>query len=210
MAKRWKPADVTYLKRYAKNRRLAELAERFKTDSDTVEEKLTELGLAAHDMVVPVNLADDEQVKLFEKAVKAAHGKKWREAAKMFEQVRRETDLPALAQSARRYLAVCEQSLGAGRGGDDDPYLEAVFLRNRGELDEALDLSTRGGRAGKDERFAYLAGAILALQGEHQRAADHLAKAIDMNPRNRVAAIHDEDYDSLRDDPDHSSLFATG
>ncbi|MFQ5524767.1 MAG: hypothetical protein ACE5GX_00765 [Thermoanaerobaculia bacterium] len=208
MAKRWKSGDLTYLKRYAKKRRLAELAERFKTDADTVEAKLTELGLTAHDMVVAPNLADDPNVKLFEKAVKATYQKKWREAAKMLEQVRKATDLPSLGQSARRYLAVCEHNLAKKGQGADDPYLEAVFLRNRGELDQALDICMRGGRSAKDERFAYLAAAIHALQGDDEKAADFLTKAIDANARNRVVAAHDEDFDSLRSDPDHASLFA--
>lgn len=207
MAKRWKPADLTYLKRYAKKRRLSELAERFKTDSETVEAKLTELGLAAHDMVVAPNLADDPNVKLFERAVKATYQKKWREAAKMLEQIRKETDLPSLGQSARRFLAVCDENLST-ESGPDDPYLEAVFLRNRGELDEAIQICTRGGRSAKDERFAYLAAAIHSLQGDGEKAAELLARAIEMNDRNRVMAAHDEDFDSLRSDPDHSSLFA--
>ena len=61
MAKRWKPEDITYLKRYASKRRLAQLAERYKTDPETVEAKLIELGLAAHDMVVAPNLASDNR-----------------------------------------------------------------------------------------------------------------------------------------------------
>ena len=208
MAKRWKPTDVTYMKRYAKKRRLAELAERFKTDTATVEAKLKELGLAAHDMVVAPNLADDPNVQLFERAVQAANHKKWREAAKMFEQVRAETDLPALAQRARRYLAVCADNAGGGGDTASDPYLEAVVLRNQGRFEEALALCTRGGRSGKDDRFAYLAAAIHARQGEYQKAGDLLSKAIEANPRNRVVATHDEDFDSLRRSPEHSSLFA--
>ncbi len=208
MAKRWKKANVTYLKRYAKKRRLAELAERFKTDEKTVEAKLTELGIAARDMVVPVNLADDPHVQLFERAVKATYRKEWSAAAKALDQVRKETDLPSLAQSARRYLAVCEENLGSKGRSVDDPYLEAVFLHNRGRLDDALELATRGGRAAKDDRFAYLAAAICALQGEHDKAGELLSKAIEANPRNRVVASHDEDFESLRSDPEHSSLFA--
>ena len=82
MAKRWKPAEITYMKRYAPKRQLSDLAERFKTDSGTVEAKLTELGLAARDMVVAPNLADDPNVRLFERAVKATYQKKWRERSR--------------------------------------------------------------------------------------------------------------------------------
>lgn len=207
MAKRWKSTEITYMKRYAPKRQLSELAERFKTDSETVEAKLTALGLAARDMVVAPNLADDPKVQLFERAVKATYKKKWREAAKMLEQVRRETDLPSLAEQARRFLSVCEERLATDQPAVD-PFLEAVFLRNRGELDQALQVCLRSGRASKDERFAYLAAAIHAAQGDHAKAGEFLGKAIEADSRNRVVATRDEDFDSLRRDPDFSSLFA--
>lgn len=206
MGKRWKPAELTYMKRYAAKRQLSELAERFKTETDEVEAKLTEMGLAARDMVVAPNLADDPNVRLFEKAVKATYGKKWREAARLLEQVRRETDLPSLAEQARRYLSVCEERLTTSRPAAD-PFLEAVFLRNRGELDGALKVCQAGGRASKDERFAYLAAAIHALQGNHAQAGELLGKAIEADSRNRVVATRDEDFESLRSDPDFSALF---
>lgn len=207
MVKRWKSADITYMKRYAPKRQLSELAERFGTDSETVEAKLAELGVAARGMVVARSLADDPNVQLFERAVKATYQKKWREAAKMLEKVRRQTDLSSLAEQARRFLMVCEQRL-ATKEPAADPFLEAVFLRNRGELDRALQVCLRGRRASKDERFAYLAAAIHAVQGDHAKAAKLLSKAIEADSRNRVVATRDDDFDSLRRDPDFSSLFA--
>ncbi len=206
MAKRWKPAEITYLKRYASKRQLSELAERFKTDSKTVEAKLAEVGVAARDMVAARSFADDPNVQLFERAVKATYQKKWREAAKMLEQVRRRTDLSSLAEQAHRFLMVCEDRLTT-KGPKADPFLEAVFLRNRGELDRALQVCLRSGRASKDQRFAYLAAAIHAAQGDHAKAAKFLGKAIEADSRNRVVATRDEDFDSLRSDPDFSSLF---
>ncbi len=46
MAKRWKPQEITYLKRYAKVRLLKELAERFKTTPEEVlkQLKIQQLG----------------------------------------------------------------------------------------------------------------------------------------------------------------------
>lgn len=206
MAKRWKPAEITYMRRYAPKRQLSELAERFKTDSETVAAKLTKMGVTARDMVVTRSFADDPNVQLFERAVKATYQKKWREAAKMLERVRRQTDLSSLAEQASRFLMVCEERLTTKKP-TADPFLEAVFLRNRGELDRALQVCLRRGRASKDERFAYLAAAIHAVQGDHAKAAEFLGKAIETDSRNRVVAARDEDFDSLRRDPDFSSLF---
>ena len=49
MAKRWKPQEVTYLKRYAKVRLLSELTERFRAQPEEVVEKLKVLQLASKD-----------------------------------------------------------------------------------------------------------------------------------------------------------------
>lgn len=208
MARRWKKEELAYLKRYARRRLISELAERFRTDSETIRTKLSELGVAARDSGGAAGLAHDPSIKLFEKAVRACHNEKWREAAKMLEEVLAKTDLVELGQSARRYLDVCEEHLDNNRSGSEDPYLEAVYERNLGNLDAALDLCLHGDRAGTDERFTYLAAAIYSLKSEPVKARGLLGKAIEMNPRNRVAALHDPDFDSLRADPEHAALFS--
>ena len=88
-----------------------------------------------------------------------------------------------------------------------DPFLRAVYERNRGNLEEALALCTAGGRHGKDDRFAYLAAAIHALRGESVDAARLLSAAIELDPKNRIHAYHDADFEELRSDEEYSSLF---
>lgn len=206
MAKRWKKEDETYLKRYAKTRKLAELESRFKTDRETVLAKLGEMGLAAKDSVEPIKIENDPVVKVLEKGVRALHRKQWQPALDAFEQVIEESDFSQLTQAARRYAELARQNLTPAKT-PSDPFLQAVMARNRGDLDEALDLSTRAGRTGKDERFAYLAAGIYAIQGELDKAAEILNGAIEMNPKNRVHAFHDPDFDNLRRSQDHASLF---
>ncbi|MGB5296832.1 MAG: hypothetical protein WBP34_17970, partial [Thermoanaerobaculia bacterium] len=82
MAKRWKKQEVTYLKRYAEKKHVAELAERFRTNNDEVSRKLTELGLEAKDSASIRALPPDPQLGIFEKGLKALHQSKWREASK--------------------------------------------------------------------------------------------------------------------------------
>ncbi len=209
MAKRWKKEDETYLKRYAKTKLLAELEERFKTDRRTVLAKLGELGLTAKDSVEPIKIQNDPLVKVLEKGVRALHRKQWKPALDAFEQVEREADFAQLAQTARRYAAVARRSLEP-EAAPKDAFLQAVLARNRGDLDEALDLSTRAGRTGKDERFAYLAAGIYAVQGDLDKAASTLSGAIEMNPKNRVHAFHDPDFDDLKRNQEYASLFDSG
>lgn len=207
MAKRWKKEDLTYLKRYAKKKNIADLAKRFRTDEESVEAKLKELGLVAKDSVedVPDPLLED-----FAEGVRATQEKHFKEAVKHLEKVVAESDNPQLVDRARQYLAAAEERQGArGKESEDgDPYLSAVFEKNRGNLEEALAICTRGGRQSKDERFAYLAASIHALREEADPALKFLALAIEMNASNRIHAHYDPDFDPLRDSEEFQRLLA--
>ncbi len=207
MAKRWKKEEETYLKRYAKIKRLEELAERFKTDSETVAEKLEQMALEAKDTITPMRIENDPLVKVFESGLKAIQKGDYRQAAKQLQRVVDETDFPQLAQRARGFLLLAEQKASKGPSGPEDPFLHAVYERNRGNLEEALEICRRGGREGKDERFAYLAASLHALQGDHEAAAHSLRAAIEMNPKNRVYAFHDSDFGELRGSEEYAGLF---
>lgn len=207
MAKKWKSQEITYLKRYASIRTTAELAERFGAAPDEVTDKLIELGLAAKDSVAPQRLEHDPLMEVLMRGTKALHGKKWKEARKHFEQVLAETDQVELKQVAERYLRICDEQLEPGEQEAEDPFMQAVYERNRGNLEAALDLCSRGGRQGKDERFAYLAAAVYSLQGENERAAQLLGTAIEMDPKNRIHALYDADFEGLRDDQEYAHIF---
>jgi tetratricopeptide (TPR) repeat protein len=209
MAKRWKKEDVSYLKRYAKKKKLDELAERFKTDRKTVEQKLDELNLLALDSPPKPQTVDPVLLEIYERGLIAFHQKKWKAAEELFARVLDETDQVEFANRARRYVEMCHQQLEAATSAprDTDPFLMAVYERNRGNLEAALDLCGRAGRQSKDERFAYLAAALLAVMGEEDKAAKMLVQAIELNPKNRVHAYHDSDFESLRASSSHKQLF---
>lgn len=207
MAKRWKKQEITYLKRYADRRRLEELAERFHTDTTSVREKLEELGLEAKDWGGPP-LADepDPMLKVLEKALTAMYRQKWEQAAKSLQRVADQAEDASLAARAREYLRACEQNLKSSKSRIRDPYLRAVFERNAGHLDKALEISTHSSHA-RDDRFLYLAGAVSSLQGELGEAAKYLRKAIKKEPRHRVHALHDSDFEALRESGEFDELF---
>ena len=87
MSKRWKKEELTYLKRYARDRHVAELAQRFRTDSATVLLKLKELDLEALDSVEPAPLEGSRQLALFERALKTLHAGRFAQAADGFRKV---------------------------------------------------------------------------------------------------------------------------
>ncbi|MCZ6506692.1 MAG: hypothetical protein O7A98_05375 [Acidobacteria bacterium] len=209
MAKRWKKEELTYLKRYAKDRRVADLARRFKTDAAAVQLKLRELDLEAVDSVEPAPLEGSHQLGLFERALRALHSSKWSQAADGFQRVVREGDQPDLINRARRYLAIAEERLeGDHEVEADDPYLQAVYERNKGNFDAALTIARAGGRRSKDARFAYLVASIHVARGELDAAANYLRTAIDLEPMSRVHALNDADFADLRAAAEHADLFS--
>lgn len=205
--KQWKSSDVDYLKRYGVTKTPEELAQRFDVDIDTVRTKLRELGIEQKTRLVSA-IRLDPALEGYEKAVETVHKGKWKEAAKLFEKVLEETDQPELAERARQYLALCHNRTDeTPDDAADDPYLRAVFLKNRGQLDEALKLATTGGRNDSDERFAYLAASIHALQEDDEKARKALEKAIELDPAHRVHAYHDPDFAQIRQDEQLADLF---
>jgi tetratricopeptide (TPR) repeat protein len=209
MAKRWKKEEFTYLKRYAKERHVAALAERFKTDAATVLLKLKELDLEALDSVEPAPLEGSHQLAVFERALRALHASKWEQAAQGFEKVIAEGDQHDLINRAKRYLAIARGRLeGPLEVEADDPYLQAVYERNRGNFDAALSIASAGGRRAKDPRFAYLVASIHVARGELDEAAQYLETAIELDPMSRVHAVNDAEFAVLRAESDYADLFA--
>jgi tetratricopeptide (TPR) repeat protein len=153
----------------------------------------------------------DPTVELYESGIRAMYAQRWSEAAKLFRRVVSDDDGAEvdLQERALQQLHVCEDKLSTARAKreDEDPFLLAVVHKNSGEYEEALALCSRGGRQSKDERFAYLVASIHALRGEGEQAGRFLELAIGLNPKNRVHAFHDPDFQSLRESGALERLF---
>jgi len=154
----------------------------------------------------------DPAIDALTKGLAALQSKDWPRAAELLEKAVAMADRPELRERARQFLAACLQKMQVeegkpAKGRDVDPYLQAVYEKNRGNLREALEICRRGGREQKDERFAYLAASIHALENRTEEAAQALAKAAELNPKNRIHAFHDSDFAELRKNRDYRSLF---
>lgn len=202
MAKRWQKSEITYLKRYGTSKSVEDLARRFRTDAAAVRAKLKELGLAPRGGEGESPIQADPGFKVFEEGLAALYKGQWEKARQLFQKAVAAAEAPELAGRARQLLAASERRLAeaAEAAGDDstDPFLKAVFEKNRGNLDVAQEICNRGGRAKKDERFAYLLASILALEGRYDEASEALALAIEFNPENRIHAYYDPDFAQLR------------
>src|SRR5687768_3381167 len=123
--------------------------------------------------------AIDPALDAFTKALDAFHKKDWAKAAKLLESVLAESDRPGLSARARQYLAASRQKLDKAKEEEGDPYLRAVFEKNRGDAAAALEICRQGGRDQKDESFAYLAASIHAAEGRTEEAVQALSRAIE-------------------------------
>lgn len=153
---------------------------------------------------------DDPALDALTKGLAALQRQDWPKAADLLQKAVELADRPELRERARQFLAASRQRAQAEDAKPAkgvDPYLQAVYEKNRGNFREALEICRRGGREQKDERFAYLAASIYALENRAEEAAQALAKAVEMNPKNRIHAFHDSDFTELRKNRDYRSLF---
>lgn len=208
--KDWSTKEISYLKRYAGTKRLAELAQRAEVEEAEVQAKLDELGLAAKDSPPKSRLGDEPLLATYEEGIQALYKGERKKAETLFAKVVEECDQPELSERARQLLAAARQGKGDGVPESDDDFLLAVYEKNRGRYDRSLEIAKRGGRTGKDERFAYLEASIHALEERLDEAAEALARAIEMNEKNRVHAYHDPDFAELKTAGEHAELFRAG
>jgi tetratricopeptide (TPR) repeat protein len=209
MSHTFSKSDLEYLKRYGGQKSPEDLAQRFDTDAATVLAKLRELGLAPRETASQRHR--DPALGTFEDAMKALYERRFDQAAELFEKVVAETDQMDLAARARQHLAACRSRLVQGDGATDgDPFLRAVLLKNHGRLKEALEIAeTHAHRDQQDDRYIYLAASVHALAARPQEAREALARAIQLNPKNRVYAFHDPDFAAVREDEAFSQIFET-
>lgn len=149
--------------------------------------------------------AADAALKKLEAGIELFHGDRVAEARTEFEAVIAAGAVSRLTSRARDYLTACGRAEAAKDGKGNDAFIEAVMARNDGDLEGALKICTAGSRT-RDGRFVYLASCIRALLGESAPALDSLAKAVELDPTNRVRAFHDTDFDSLNEDERFLSL----
>ncbi|MEA2599649.1 MAG: hypothetical protein QOF89_641 [Acidobacteriota bacterium] len=154
----------------------------------------------------------DPALEAFGQGLSALQAGDWKKAVEHLERAVETADRTDLRDRAQQFLNAARQKAGAGdgkaaRSPEADPYLEAVYERNRGNLKAALDIAQKGGRDEKDERFAYLAASIHAVENRLDEAAQALATAVELNPKNRIHAFHDSDFAELRKNRDQRHLF---
>ena len=192
MSKRWLKVEIAFLQKHARDKSLAQLAERLRTDPATVSAKLEELRGGGAKAAAVIDSVDH-----YKDGMAALYAGEWERAATLLEGVTSE-GYGELAARAAQFAAVARQRM-AETEPEEDPYVRAVYEKNRGRYGDALALCTADGRCESDSRFAYLAAVLHTIEGDLERGQQHLDRAIALDPHNRAHALHDPDLRPLRE-----------
>jgi tetratricopeptide (TPR) repeat protein len=191
MSKRWQKVEIAYLKKHAGDKALAHLAGRFHTDEATVAAKLEELADGGSAKAAAVT----DAVVHYQQGLEALYAGQWERAATLLETVAGD-NAGELSARAGQFAAVARQRLA--EAPPEDPWLRAVYEKNRGRFAEAMAMCRDDGRCESDGRFAYMAAVLHTLQGDLESGRAHLERAVVLDPHNRAHALHDPDLRPLR------------
>jgi tetratricopeptide (TPR) repeat protein len=118
---------------------------------------------------------------------------------------------PEIRDRAALHLAACRrqtQHVELRFATVEERYDFAVLLLNDGNYEDAREhleiiLSER-----EDADFAHYGFAVLnSVTGQAEECLQHLARAIDLNPLNRLQARRDTDFTDMADDPRFTELL---
>jgi tetratricopeptide (TPR) repeat protein len=155
--------------------------------------------------------AKQQQLKLYEEALKHFQQQKFHRAQQVLERVL-EGPSKELGDRARVHLRICEQRISRlpapTAKSAEDHYTQGVTLMNLGRWDEAREHLDRAHKAApKADHIVYAMAALDCLTGEADSAMQNLKIAIQLRPENRYHARNDEDFAFLQEDPRFTELL---
>jgi tetratricopeptide (TPR) repeat protein len=147
---------------------------------------------------------------LYEQALTLLQSGKYAEAQEAFNAML--ADSPAdLAASIRMYINACVQQIGKGKTtfhSHEERYDYAISLLNNGHYDDAREHFKTILAENPNADYAFYGLAVLAsMTGESHTCLEHLTEAIRQNPRNRLQARSDSDFQDMADDPRFTELL---
>jgi tetratricopeptide (TPR) repeat protein len=150
------------------------------------------------------NTSHEKSLNEYQTALQWMHEGKYDKARQVFEKLSQ--DGPGeILERARMYLAACQrrgQQSGLSFDSPEEQYDYAISLLNTGFYEEARDQfwGILINNPGAD--YAYYGLAIFeSITGSADSCLKHLAKAIELGPRNRIQARKDSDFKPMANDP---------
>ncbi len=161
-----------------------------------------------------LSLAEDprfkEVVRQYETGVRLMQQRKFARAKAAFLKVAQGPS-KELAERVSVYLNACNQALARTSTSFKSPeehYDYAISLMNSGDYEAAREhLEKMAKQNAKADYVWYGLAALSSLEGKTEEAIRHLTEAIRFNPRNRLQARNDSDFQNMFDDPRFTELL---
>lgn len=146
----------------------------------------------------------------YQAAVQLVQQGKYEKAIAAFEKVLPAAP-PEIVERCRMYVQTCKHQLekaGLAFQTPEERYDYAVSQLNGGYFEEATE-QLKGLIADyPDADYAFYGLALIdSITGRAQGCLDNLAKAIELNPKNRLQARADNDFQNMVDDPRFTELL---
>ena len=151
-----------------------------------------------------------DQFAAFEAAVRLFHARQFKEARELF---LRAVPGPErdVAHRAQLHATMCERRLQQAPVSlrtAEDHYNYAIALLNTRQIDEARKHLEQALQLSPDADHIFYALAVAqALAGDANGAHEHLKRAIELEPRNRIMARQDGDLAALAGQPPFQALL---
>ncbi len=161
-------------------------------------------------LVPPVDGARAHSLSLYEGALRLMQEGKYAKAQEAFSAMLPSAP-PEFAERVRMYIAACIQQVSKSKAdfaSDEERYDYAIFLLNDGHYEDARTELRAIIHDNDRADFAFYGLAVLAsMTGNPHQCLEHLTEAIRLNPRNRIQARSDSDFQDMADDPRFTELL---
>jgi tetratricopeptide (TPR) repeat protein len=116
-----------------------------------------------------------------------------------------------LGDRVRMYINACLLQVAKGKtsfSSNEEHYDYAISLLNDGHYEDAREQFKEILKANDKADYAFYGLAVLAsMTGDSHTCLEHLTEAIRQNPRNRIQARADSDFQDMADDPRFTELL---
>lgn len=159
---------------------------------------------------VEMRNAAQAQLKLFEQAVRLFHARNFREARELFEKAQNGPNRE-MAHNAELHIRMCDRRLerpAVDLKTAEDHYNYGVAMINTRNLAEAHQHLENALRMEPEaDHVLYALALCKGLAGDVDGAHEQLKRAIELEPRNRIAARQDADFALFSDQPQMQQLL---
>lgn len=154
--------------------------------------------------------ANQQAYSQFQNAVQLMQEGDFEKARVLFEKLTRE-GAPELLERSRVYLSVCVKNAAKSElkfVNEEERFDYAVSLLNTGHYEDARDQFDALLAKNASADYAHYGLAVLnSITGQAEECLDHLSRAIELNPHNRIQARSDADFNDMVDDPRFTELL---